>query len=100
MKRKEFIECMEVHKFKKYISNKLNESFTKNDINASWKIKKFTSKKSPNNMGVASISIDSNIFSKVNIEKVADLEIAIREALLKANEIYDDKEFEETILEA
>ena len=51
-------------------------------------------------MGVASISIDSNIFSKVNIEKVADLEIAIREALLKANEIYDDKEFEETILEA
>ena len=27
MKRKDFIECMKLHKYKKYISNKVNESY-------------------------------------------------------------------------
>ena len=81
MKRKEFIECMKLHKYKKYISNKVNESYEKNDIEISWKIKNFMSKQSPANVGTASVKIaDGKDFNITNISDVNVLEAIIREA--------------------
>ena len=81
MKRKEFIECMKLHKYKKYISNKVNESYEKNDIEISWKIKNFMSKQSQSNIGTVSVKIaDGKDFNITNINDIYVLEGIIREA--------------------
>ena len=80
MKRKEFIECMQIHKYKKYISNKVNESYEKNDIEISWKIKNFMSKLSPANTGTVSVKIAGENFNIENIQNRYELENTIRQA--------------------
>lgn len=80
MKRKDFIECMEIYKFKKYISNKINESYEKNDTEISWKIKNFMSKQSPSNAGTVSVKITGESYHIENITNRHELENAIREA--------------------
>ena len=77
MKRKEFIECMQIYKYKK---NKVNESYEKNDIEISWKIKNFMSKQSPANVGIVSVKIDGENFHIENIQTRYELEDAIRQA--------------------
>ena len=80
MKRKDFIECMKLHKYKKYISNKVNESYEKNDIEISWKIKNFMSKQSQSNIGTVSVKITGENFHIENIQNRLDLEDVIRQA--------------------
>ena len=67
-------------KYKKYISNKVNESYEKNDIEISWKIKNFMSKQSQSNIGTVSVKITGENFHIENIQNRLDLEDVIRQA--------------------
>ena len=81
MKRKEFIECMQIHKYKKCNSNLASENYIKNEIDITWKIKNFKSKKSPANVGTVSVKIaDGKDFNITNINDIYVLEGIIREA--------------------